>query len=121
MRRPLRLIVLTTVFGIAVSAARSRAQTAATSAAVNRDGPFAGLSLSAQALRDSIVQMAKSQLGARYKRGGQTPARGFDCSGLVKYVMSVFNFDVPRTAHQQAAVGTTIARDTVHLLPGDLL
>src|SRR5437016_5682605 len=98
MPRPLKLIALIAVFGIAVSAAPSRAQTTAPSAAVNSNGPFAGFSLSAQVLRDSIVQMAKAQLGTRYKRGGQTPARGFDCSGLVKYVMSVFNFDVPRTA-----------------------
>src|ERR1043166_6333312 len=108
MRRSIRLIVLFAVFGIAVSAAPSRAQATATSVAVNADGPFAGLSLSAQALRDSIVQMAKAQLGARYKRGGQTPSRGFDCSGLVKYVMSVFNFDVPRPARQQAVAGAPV-------------
>jgi cell wall-associated NlpC family hydrolase len=85
------------------------------------DGPFAPLSVSARALRDSIVQITRAQLGARYKRGGQNPQRGFDCSGLVNYVMSLLDLDVPRTARQQAVLGLTVKRDTSRLLPGDLL
>src|SRR5262245_56701043 len=63
--------------------------------------PFEMLSRSAQALRDSIVQLAKSQLGTRYKLGGGSPEKGFDCSGLVQYVMAALHLDVPRTARQQ--------------------
>src|SRR5690348_384930 len=52
--------------------------------------PFARLSASAQALRDSIVALTKLQLGKPYRRGAESPDHGFDCSGLVKYVMERF-------------------------------
>jgi cell wall-associated NlpC family hydrolase len=82
--------------------------------------PFEAFSTSAQSLRDSVVAMAKAQLGTRYKHGGTSP-RGFDCSGLIQYVMAALNLDVPRTAKQQAKVGLAINRDTSRLLPGDVL
>jgi cell wall-associated NlpC family hydrolase len=83
--------------------------------------PFAALSNSAEALRDSVVAMAKAQIGTRYRRGGEAPDKGFDCSGLVRYVLSALNIGLPRTARQQATVGLALARDTSQLLPGDLL
>jgi cell wall-associated NlpC family hydrolase len=83
--------------------------------------PFEALSVSAQALRDSIVETAKAQLGKRYRLGGVSPEKGFDCSGLVQYVMAALKLDVPRTARQQAKTGFAVTRDTSRLLPGDLL
>ncbi len=83
--------------------------------------PFAAFSSSAQSLRDSVVQMAKAQVGKKYKLGGTSPDKGFDCSGLVKYVMAALNLQVPRTAKQQAKEGLAVVKDTSRLLPGDLL
>lgn len=83
--------------------------------------PFEAFSNSAQALRDSVVQLAKAQIGRRYRRGGESPEKGFDCSGLVKYVMAALNLDLPRTARRQGAVGLAVIRDTSRLLPGDVL
>jgi cell wall-associated NlpC family hydrolase len=80
-----------------------------------------GMSASAGSLRDSIVSLARAQIGTRYRHGGASPKRGFDCSGLVQYVMSRFAMIVPRTARQQAAVGVAVDRDTSLLRPGDLL
>ena len=82
---------------------------------------LAGMSASASSLRDSIVSLARAQIGTRYRHGGASPQRGFDCSGLVQYVMSRFAMIVPRTAKQQAAVGVPVERDTSLLRPGDLL
>src|SRR3954469_8949803 len=82
---------------------------------------LAGMSASASSLRDSIVSLARAQIGTRYKHGGASPQRGFDCSGLVQYVMARFAMIVPRTARQQAAVGVPVDRDTSLLRPGDLL
>jgi cell wall-associated NlpC family hydrolase len=82
---------------------------------------LAGMSASASSLRDSIVSLARAQIGTRYRHGGASPQRGFDCSGLVQYVMSRFAMIVPRTAKQQAAVGVPVERDTSMLRPGDLL
>ena len=84
--------------------------------------PFAKFSESMESLRDSIVvSVARSQVGTRYVLGGTSPKSGFDCSGLVKYVMGALHVALPRTAAQQAAVGLALGRDTTQLRPGDLL
>ena len=83
--------------------------------------PFAELSNSALVLRDSIVSIARAQVGKKYREGGMNPQRGFDCSGLVKYVLDALKIEVPRTASEQSRVGLAIPRDTTHLLPGDVL
>ncbi|MEP6491383.1 MAG: C40 family peptidase [bacterium] len=83
--------------------------------------PFEAYSNSARSLRDSVVQMAKAQVGRRYRTGGTTPEKGFDCSGLVKYVMAALDLKLPRTARQQAVQGLAVNKDTSRLLPGDLL
>lgn len=73
-----------------------------------------------QARRDSVVRMARAQLGRRYIFGGTTPS-GFDCSGFTRYLMRALGYDVPRTAAQQAQVGREVPRDVRFLRPGDLL
>ena len=47
--------------------------------------------------------------------------RGFDCSGLVRYILSALDVEIPRTARQQAVSGVAVERDTAELRPGDLL
>lgn len=84
-------------------------------------GPFQAMSASAASIRDSIVAFARAQLGRKYVRGGQSPEKGFDCSGLVKYVMAAFHHELPRTARLQAKEGTELTTDTSQLRPGDLL
>jgi cell wall-associated NlpC family hydrolase len=83
--------------------------------------PFADLSASARSLRDSLVAVARAQIGRRYRFGGGSPEHGFDCSGLVRYVMAALHIDLPRTAREQALAGVTVPRDTTQLRPGDLL
>ena len=113
IRRSMRLIA---VLAALVSAAPLR------SVAAQAPIPMlAGMSASASSLRDSIVALARAQIGTRYRHGGASPQRGFDCSGLVQYVMARFAMIVPRTAKQQAAVGVPVERDTSLLRPGDLL
>ena len=84
--------------------------------------PFTAWSASVHGLRDSIlVSIARTQIGTRYVRGGQTPDRGFDCSGLVRYVLGGFRIPLPRTAAEQALTGLSVGQDTTQLRPGDLL
>lgn len=73
------------------------------------------------ARHDSVVSMARQQLGRRYTWGGNNPDQGFDCSGFLKYLMRAFGVDLPRTAAQQAQVGQEIPRDPSLLRPGDIL
>ncbi|MEO6208852.1 MAG: C40 family peptidase [Gemmatimonadaceae bacterium] len=83
--------------------------------------PFAAFSASAMTLRDSLVSLARAQVGRKYVHGGETPARGFDCSGLVRYIVAALHIVVPRTAAKQAFAGVEVPADTSQLLPGDLV
>ncbi len=79
------------------------------------------ISDSADVLRDSIVSVARQQIGTPYIWGAETPGRAFDCSGLVKYVMSWLNVRLPRTANEQAYTGISVGRELDRMKPGDLL
>ena len=96
-----------------------RAQEAA--APIDAPKPFTAWSNSVHAFRDSLVTMARAQVGTRYVRGGESPEGGFDCSGLIRYVMGGLHVRLPRTAAEQAATGLAVSRDTARLRPGDLL
>ena len=65
-----------------------------------------------------IVRAARDYVGVRYVWGGDTP-RAFDCSGFTRYVFARYGITLPRTAHEQAAVGD--APFPGDLQPGDLL
>lgn len=67
---------------------------------------------------NSIVEYAKTLLGAPYAYGGNTP-RGFDCSGFVQYVMSNFGIAMPRSSTDQYSIGVRV--DKSQLMPGDLV
>jgi cell wall-associated NlpC family hydrolase len=89
--------------------------------ALDAPKPFAAFSRSAMTLRDSLVALARAQVGTPYVHGGETPARGFDCSGLVRYLVAALHIVVPRTAARQAFAGVAVPRDTARMLPGDLV
>jgi cell wall-associated NlpC family hydrolase len=71
--------------------------------------------------RESIVELAREQIGTPYRYGSSSPDRGFDCSGLVLYVMNQLGFTLPRTAALQSRAGEEVVRDRAELRPGDLL
>lgn len=107
---------------LAANIARLAAANAPRAIAPRDVRPFAAWSESAQDLRDSIlVSIARTTIGTRYVRGERSVERGFDCSGLVHYIMRALSIDVPRTAAQQANAGLAVGRDTTGLRPGDLL
>jgi cell wall-associated NlpC family hydrolase len=89
--------------------------------ALDAPKPFAAFSKSAMSLRDSLVALARAQVGTKYVHGGETPTRGFDCSGLVRYIVAALHISVPRTAAKQAFAGVGVPADTAQLLPGDLI
>jgi cell wall-associated NlpC family hydrolase len=121
-RRSLRAVVrpLLGCALVAASALPAVAQTPVRLGTAVQRRPFAIWSESAQHVRDSLVAVARAQVGTRYVLGGTTP-KGFDCSGLVRYVMAALKVELPRTAAQQARIGDEISTDPSSLRPGDLL
>lgn len=114
-----RRFFLPLCFAAALVAGASRAQ--AQTDVTESKKPFSALSASLSSVRDSIVSMARGQIGTRYKLGGTSPNRALDCSGLVRYVMSALDVVLPRTARQQATVGVAVEKKLDALKPGDLL
>src|SRR5690606_20067342 len=82
--------------------------------------PFASISrmFIPDSQRDSLVQLATSQVGVRYRWGASSPGKAFDCSGLVQWVMASFNISLPRTSRDQAQIGLEIPKDPSQMLPG---
>ena len=76
-----------------------------------------------QELRDrasDLTVKAMDTLGIRYKRGGETPENGLDCSGFVRYVFkNAVGEELPRTSKEISKVGEHIEKKD--LQPGDLV
>lgn len=67
-----------------------------------------------------IALRALAHLGAPYRYGGDDPGRGFDCSGLVRYVFrDALGVELPRRTEEIGRGGLAIERD--RLQPGDLV
>jgi len=69
---------------------------------------------------EEISIEAMSLVGIPYRWGGNTPDSGFDCSGLVKYVVQrAASVNLPRTTSQMEYAGSAITPDQI--APGDLI
>lgn len=68
----------------------------------------------ADALAREIVLHAMSLVDTPYRRGGNTPDTGFDCSGLIGYVFrNAAGLAMPRTVTGLSAVGRGVPRGDV--------
>lgn len=56
-----------------------------------------------------------------YVFGGTSPTRGMDCSAFVREIFSRMGVKLPRTAREQALVGTTVNKDPNDFIVGDRL
>ena len=65
-----------------------------------------------------IVNEASKYLGVPYLWGGTTPS-GFDCSGLVQYVLKDLGINISRVTQTQCKEGVPVAKGD--LQPGDLV
>jgi hypothetical protein len=70
--------------------------------------------------REEISIQAMSLVGVPYRWGGNTPDSGFDCSGLVRYVvLRAASVNLPRTTADMSGRGESIEPDEI--APGDLI
>ncbi|HTJ96260.1 MAG TPA: C40 family peptidase [Rhodocyclaceae bacterium] len=68
----------------------------------------------------TAIDDAIDLIGIRYKRGGQTPETGFDCSGFVRHVFQEgMGLLLPRSAKEISKEGEVVKR--TELQPGDLV
>lgn len=69
--------------------------------------------------RQEVVFTAQAMLGRPYRYGGSSPARGFDCSGLVYYAYRKAGIELPRSTGAQLAKLRPVRPEA--LRPGDVL
>jgi len=55
------------------------------------------------------MESAYTQIGVRYSSGGDSPGKGFDCSGLVQWAYKQQGIPVPRITAEQARSGRLVA------------
>lgn len=65
-----------------------------------------------------ILAQAKNYIGTPYLFGGYSP-EGFDCSGLIYYILDKAGYPANRTAATQYSMGYSVSRDD--LMAGDLV
>ncbi|MGH9108907.1 MAG: NlpC/P60 family protein [Acidimicrobiales bacterium] len=114
---------------VSVVGGTSQAATAAANRATASAGgttlTTAGAPTSATGVAAAALGAAESQLGIPYVWGGETPGRGFDCSGLTQWAWAQAGVSIPRTSQAQYAglskVWTSATTLTLSSLqPGDL-
>lgn len=72
------------------------------------------------AIGADLALQALALVGVPYRFGSEDPARGFDCSGLVRHVVrAVLGRDLPRSSEAIARVGQSVRADA--LQGGDLV
>jgi cell wall-associated NlpC family hydrolase len=71
---------------------------------------------------NDILFRAIALVGTPYHWGGNTPAGGFDCSGLVDYIYrTATGIALPRTSHEMASMRAQKVRRMTQLASGDLV
>lgn len=68
---------------------------------------------------DALAGQALTYRGFPYIRGAQSPRNGFDCSGLLYYLLRQRGYNPPRSASGYAHYGQAVSKDK--LQPGDIL
>ena len=70
-------------------------------------------------ISNEIVNYALNFVGNPYVYGGNSLTEGTDCSGFTKLIYANFGISLPRTAYEQAYVGTHVGLNNI--MPGDLV
>lgn len=69
---------------------------------------------------EAALDRALDLIGIKYRRGGNTPESGFDCSGFVRHVFNEgVGLYLPRSAKEMSKAGDEVHKE--ELKPGDLV
>jgi cell wall-associated NlpC family hydrolase len=128
VRKPLKSVALALAIGILIAPA-ARADEEASQTAVQE--PVAVVQESTTRESPTLLQRASSSveatlnkgldlIGIRYRRGGSSPEKGFDCSGFVSHVFREgLGLYLPHSAKAMSDTGEIVAKSD--LKPGDLV
>ncbi|MGN1312284.1 MAG: C40 family peptidase, partial [Bacilli bacterium] len=70
-------------------------------------------------ISNQVINYAMQFVGGPYVYGGNSLTNGTDCSGFTKLVYANYGIYLPRSAPEQARVGTHIDLDNI--MPGDIV
>jgi NlpC/P60 family len=125
MRRLWSLLILTVLVAACSSAPQQVSHRPGVSATTGSNRTFAAPAgfpdfVDHSVGREEISIQAMALVGVPYRWGGNTPEAGFDCSGLVRYVVDrAASVNLPRTTADMSVRGESIEPDEV--APGDLI
>ncbi|MCK9188457.1 C40 family peptidase [Acidithiobacillus sp.] len=68
---------------------------------------------------DAVLVHTIAEIGKPYQWGGESPRTGFDCSGLIQYVLGRAGVAIPRTSFAQAEALPAVNLSRIR--PGDLV
>ncbi|ADL56796.1 C40 family peptidase [Gallionella capsiferriformans] len=90
------------------------------SVAADQENPPSEQPMTLSASVKNLLNYARNFEGILYKRGGNSPESGFDCSGFVRYVFSrAEDVIIPHSSVAISKLGDYIRRHDLH--PGDLV
>jgi murein DD-endopeptidase len=115
------VVVLAALVASACASGTGVARPSPFPAAPGRPSPGrpASMPVSPAPIASEVIQTALGFQGVPYRLGGDSPKRGFDCSGFVQFVFSVNRITLPRTVLEQSALGYRV--NPGDLQPGDLV
>lgn len=68
---------------------------------------------------ERVVGIALDAVGTPYRWGGESPASGFDCSGLVRWAYGRVGVDLPHNSYALYGQGKRVPKSGMR--PGDIL
>ncbi len=114
--------VLILLLAACASSPHRRQPTFKTSRSALADLPPRAPSAASASEANDILFRAIGLVGTPYRWGGNTPAGGFDCSGLVDYIYrTAARIKLPRTSHDMATMDGRNVRRMTQLASGDLV
>jgi cell wall-associated NlpC family hydrolase len=106
-------------FAVALAVAAFAASPAAAIVDESERGPNAFVPAPAPTRAERAVRVALEAVGTPYRWGGESPATGFDCSGLVRWAYGRVGIELPHNSYALYSEGRRVRE--ARMEPGDVL